>query len=220
MQRQPETHAVMNDEGQCRSYNDSFANHKHELDDYINQYRQYVGVTHGTLVDFGSGTCNFVIALCLEFPDLKVVCYELSDEMIKIAKDNIEKNQLSDRITIIKDDFFNASGSYDCVLMSRILHHINDTTTLWRVVSKLSNKILVTDLERFSDEESFEKLTSFMKGVLEPIFYEDTVNSFKAAYTSEEVMEQVKDFPYTVLSRTMNPLPDIKYKKMTVYQTK
>ena len=140
--------ALMEDIDQCEFYNQEFVDDPTCLTRFIEVYNKFVGIHRGTIVDLGSGTCNFVVELCKIYPQLTVVCYEASKEMIKIAKCNIKNSQLEHRIKIIEDDFFNATGNFDVVIASRVLHHVDDTPNFWKLINMLSKNILVCDLER------------------------------------------------------------------------
>jgi cyclopropane fatty-acyl-phospholipid synthase-like methyltransferase len=207
----------MLNEEQCIVYNDSFKTHGHELNYYTKLYQEVIGLTEGNILDIGSGSCNFVIALALEFPNLTFTCYENSESMIKLAKENIENSNLTNRITIVSDDFFNVTGKYDAVLISRVLHHIEDTKRFWEVMTSVSDKLLLTDLERFEDEQDLIKLENFMRPLANSVFVDDTVASFKAAYTEQEVKEQVKEYNLSVHSSKISPLLDISYRKLVVH---
>jgi hypothetical protein len=113
--------------------------------------------------------------------------------MIRIANRNIESNQLADRITIVEDNFFNATGQFDVVIATRVLHHVNKTQEFWSLINRLASRALICDLERPNElvdiQEDF------------PI---DLKNSFMAAYTVTEVEEQIKGYNYTVLKKLHN----------------
>lgn len=179
---------LMEDPAQCEFYNREFEDDPDCLPRFIATYEKYVGIHYGTVIDLGSGTCNFIVELCKVYPRLNFICYEASNSMNMIAKQNIANNNFENRITIIEDDFFNASGTFDVVLANRVLHHINDTENFWKLVSRLSNNVLVCDLERPQE-----------LNYIDPEFPEDLKNSFMAAYTVDEVAEQVKNYNYTVL---------------------
>jgi 2-polyprenyl-3-methyl-5-hydroxy-6-metoxy-1,4-benzoquinol methylase len=184
---------LMEDRDQCEFYNYEFDEDPDCLEEFIKTYDQYVGITSGTIIDLGSGTCNFIIKLCETYPDIHVTCYEASSEMIRIANRNIESNQLAGRITIVEDNFFNATGQFDVVIATRVLHHVNKTQEFWSLINRLSSRALICDLERPNElvdiQEDF------------PI---DLKNSFMAAYTVTEVEEQVKGYNYTVLQKLHN----------------
>jgi 2-polyprenyl-3-methyl-5-hydroxy-6-metoxy-1,4-benzoquinol methylase len=184
---------LMEDRDQCEFYNYEFDEDPACLEEFIKTYDQHVGITTGTIIDLGSGTCNFIIELCKTYPDIHVTCYEASSEMIRIANRNIKSNQLADRITIVEDNFFNASGQFDVVIATRVLHHVNKTQEFWSLINRLSSRALICDLERPNElvdiQEDF------------PI---DLKNSFMAAYTVTEVQEQIKGYNYTVLKKLHN----------------
>jgi len=179
---------LMEDQEQCEFYNQEFIEDPDCLSLFILKYRSFIKIEEGTIIDLGSGSCNFVIELCKTYPNINVVCYEGSREMIKIANKNISENGLENRIRLVHDDFFNASGEYDAVLASRVLHHVNDTDRFWKLVNSLSKNVLICDLER--PEKLEDILESF------PI---DLKNSFMAAYTVDEVSEQIKSYPYKII---------------------
>jgi 2-polyprenyl-3-methyl-5-hydroxy-6-metoxy-1,4-benzoquinol methylase len=183
--RIPEPTALMEDVKQCKLYNQDASNID-KLKDYVELYKRLINVSNGTVVDLGSGSCNFVIALAEHYPGLNFVCYEASFTMIELAKENIKNKHLEHRITIVQDLLENAQGSYDVVLANRVLHHIDDTATFWNTVHRLASSVLVVDIDRPPEE------------VINTVSDADLVNSMRAAYTFSEVYNQVKHYKYTV----------------------
>jgi predicted RNA methylase len=209
----------MDDVEGCNFYNQSLVD-SYDLVDYIKLYKTYFNLRTGKIADLGSGPCNFVIALCLEFPELTFDCYENSDTMITLAEENIKKYNLSDRINVIKGDLLLASGKYDGVLINRVLHHIEDTVTFWKTVNSLSNNVFVVDLERPDAIELLNGLFDLMKTMFDIKYIEDTTRSFMAAYTKDEVDIQVKEYGYNVVSLSCGPSENIRYNKLVVYHTR
>jgi 2-polyprenyl-3-methyl-5-hydroxy-6-metoxy-1,4-benzoquinol methylase len=187
LERRPEP-ALMEDKDQCQYYNNEFVDYPEMLSEFIETYNKTIGMRQGNVIDIGSGSCNFVIELCKAYPQLHFTCYEASKEMIKIARKNIAKEQLENRIIIIEDNFFNATGKFDLVIANRVLHHVNNTEDFWKLLNTLSTNVLVCDLGRPSTLDNFQKS-----------FSEDLKNSFMAAYTVEEVIEQTKNYHYTII---------------------
>lgn len=207
--RVPEQSPLMENPEQCSSY-DKYASAPRKLQEYINTYKQLIGITKGTVVDLGSGTCNFVIALAKNFPDLQFVCYENSNAMVEIAINKIIKENLSSRIKIIKDDITNVVGMYDVVLANRLLHHINDTTKFWELVNSLSDNILVIDINR-PPQSIIDHIRKF-DDYQEPIYKEDLISSMQAAYSLEEVTEQIQKYGYKIIAD--------EFYRLIVYQTR
>jgi ubiquinone/menaquinone biosynthesis C-methylase UbiE len=177
---------------QCEVYNQEFVYDPHILEEFLETYNQHIGITKGSIIDLGSGTCNFVIALCKIHPALSVTCYEASSAMIEIAQRNIAQAGLENQINLIQDDFFNAQGQFDLVIANRVLHHVNDTMGFWNLIDRLGKNVLVCDLGRPNTLE-----------FLNHPFSEDAVNSLKSAYTLEEVQDQINDYNYSLVKKTL-----------------
>ena len=208
-ERIPELTPLMTDTNQCIAYNKYAANHE-QLHEYIQTYQSLIGIEQGTVIDLGSGTCNFVIALAQSFPNLNFVCYENSPAMIKIAKDNITSAGLTSKIQLIQDDVFNATGKYDVVLANRLLHHVNETEKFWKLINSLGETLLVIDINRPSKHviDHMRENNEYQ----EDVYKEDLISSLQAAYSLQEVNEQIKEYNYTITSNDCY--------KLVVYHTK
>jgi trans-aconitate methyltransferase len=205
--RIPELTPLMTDINQCIAYN-KHASNPATLHEYIQTYQSLIGIKQGTVIDLGSGTCNFVIALAQTFPNLNFVCYENSPAMVKIAIDNINSAGLNSRIRLLQDDIFNATGKYNVALANRLLHHVDETKEFWKLMNLLSENILVIDIDR--------PPTHLIDHIRESneynVYTEDLISSLRAAYSLEEVTEQIKEYNYSITT-------DKQY-KLIVYHTK
>jgi trans-aconitate methyltransferase len=193
--RIPELTPLMTDTNQCVSYN-RYASNPVQLQEYIQSYQSLIAIEQGTIIDLGSGTCNFVIALAQNFPNLNFVCYENSPAMIKIAKDNITVAGLHSRIQLIQDDIFNAAGKYDVVLANRLLHHIDETNEFWKLINSLSENILVIDINRPPHHviDHIQENNEYQ----DDVYKQDLISSLRAAYSLEEVTDQIKEYNFTI----------------------
>jgi len=192
---------LMLDEHQCKSYNENTSDLT-TLNNYIDLYKQLINVTSGNVIDLGSGSCNFVVALAKAFPNLDFTCYELSSAMISIAEKNIKDFY---NIKLVQDDLLTASGKYDVVLANRVLHHINDTERFWNTVNNLGKNILVVDINRPIN-------TDLNLNIADPVYKEDVINSIKSSYNIQEVNEQIKNYSYNIYSDDTG--------KLIIYHTK
>lgn len=192
---------LMLDEHQCKSYNENTSDLT-TLNNYIDLYKQLINITSGNVIDLGSGSCNFVVALAKAFPNLDFTCYELSSAMISIAEKNIKD---FDNIKLVQDDLLTASGKYDVVLANRVLHHINDTERFWNTVNNLGKNILVVDINRPIN-------TDLNLNIADPVYKEDVINSIKSSYNIQEVNEQIKNYSYNIYSDDTG--------KLIIYHTK
>lgn len=170
---------LMQDLQQCMQYN---LMHKFEpeiITVWLQTYHDTVNITQGTVIDLGTGTANLIIALLNLYPDLTAVCYEASEMMCEIARYNVLSHGLQDRITVIHDDLYAATGTYDLAMSTRALHHVRDTASFWKLITELSPTFLVCDLERPDSEDLIPSDTDI-----------DFQNSLRASYTVSEIREQ------------------------------
>ena len=56
----------------------------------------------GLTLDVGTGTAQIPIELCRQSPDIEIVAVDLADEMLKLARRNVERAGFADRIRIEK----------------------------------------------------------------------------------------------------------------------
>ncbi|MGI9201022.1 MAG: 50S ribosomal protein L3 N(5)-glutamine methyltransferase [Woeseiaceae bacterium] len=69
-------------------------------------------------VDLGTGSGCIAIALAKAFPDAAVDAVDVSAEALQVAAINVERHKLTDRVTLIKSDFFAAleGRTYDLIV--------------------------------------------------------------------------------------------------------
>ena len=75
-----------------------------------------------TVVDFGTGTGRYAIALALNRPDIHVIAYDVQPEMLEIVRDRIKKLNLKNVETCSELDV----EVGDVVLAANVLHEIGD----------------------------------------------------------------------------------------------
>jgi SAM-dependent methyltransferase len=195
---------LMQDYAQCMNYHIMHTAEPEIITKWLEVYHETVNITKGTIVDLGCGTANLIIALLNLHPELTAVCYDGSEAMCKIARQNIRGHELEDRITVIHDDLYTATGAYDLAMSTRALHHVNDTEGFWELITALAPNFMVCDLERPDSED----LIPSDMGI-------DIQNSLRAAYTVSEIREQVADITCEVARTSIGPV----FYGVTVYRT-
>lgn len=206
--RIPEPQELMIDKDQCILYNKNTLD-KRVLDEFVETYKSLIGISEGKILDLGSGPCNFILELARSYPKLKFVCYENSETMIEIAKNNIRG--FENQITLIKDDIRNAKGKFDVVLANRIFHHFTDPLEFWSLIEKFNTTFLVIDINRPSGDlikgiENSKNLNSWHD--------QDLINSLRAAWTLEEVKNQIEKYNFKIRSEEKDD------GKLIIYQIK
>lgn len=78
----------------------------------------YEGRTEAKILEVGSGTGIIPILLCQKGKAQNVTAVEIQDEMADLARRNVERNGLSQRIEVIHGDVkeLKQGNTYDCVI--------------------------------------------------------------------------------------------------------
>jgi ubiquinone/menaquinone biosynthesis C-methylase UbiE len=94
----------------------------------------------------GAGKAAFVLKSCS--PDCRVTLVDLSEKMLAIARDRIDRNYI-EGIDVVQADafsFLDSKGEYDLIVLSSALHHFKDPLNLLQsAATRLSkNGIIIT----------------------------------------------------------------------------
>jgi ubiquinone/menaquinone biosynthesis C-methylase UbiE len=161
------------------------------------------------VLDVGTGTARIPIELCSRASDVKVVALDLAEEMLKLARENVKKAKLEERIALEKRDAKAAGwpdGRFEVVMSNTILHHIPDPTDLIREMWRLTAKrgvIFLRDLVRPRSDTEVAALVEKYAG--SPASDDPKVvtahehqaklfaDSLRASLTLVEVRDRVKD---------------------------
>jgi ubiquinone/menaquinone biosynthesis C-methylase UbiE len=116
------------------------------------------------ILDVGTGTALIPIDLCSRAPDVHVVAIDLAEHMLRLARANVERAHLQDRISLELRDAKSAGwsdGAFDAVISNSIVHHIPEPADalaeMWRLVGR-GGALFVRDLSRPKDDVRVEAL--------------------------------------------------------------
>jgi ubiquinone/menaquinone biosynthesis C-methylase UbiE len=116
------------------------------------------------ILDVGTGTALIPIELCSRAPDVRIVAVDLAAHMLDVARTNVERANLQDRISLELRDAKSAGwpdGEFDAVISNSIVHHIPDPADalgeMWRLVGT-GGALFVRDLFRPKDDVRVEAL--------------------------------------------------------------
>lgn len=190
--RIPEEHPLIETRQQCRIYSASIKKFNDHFE-YVSLFKRFntMQLTEGHVADLGSGECTFTIALAKAFPNMTFDCYELSDEMIAIANEQITQNLLTDRINVIKQDAITVTGNYDLVIANRFYHHVLDTKAFWNTVQSLSENVFITDGIRPESYELVNTLLGSMAPLFEQLYIEEMKSSIYAWFSEAELLNDI-----------------------------
>lgn len=150
-----------------------------------------------TAVDIGCGPGDVMIRLARALPDLQVVAIDGSAPMITLARGAVLVAGLGDRITLVQGYVPGVAlhaHSFDAVLSKDLLHHVPDPSLLWKEVARLARPgavVYVMDLIRPATREEAARIVDRVAAREHPILREDFFNSLCAAFSVDELCEQV-----------------------------
>lgn len=150
------------------------------------------------VMDIGCGPTDVVIRLAKKNPKVKITAVDGSAEMIRIASGAVHQAGLEKQITLMQGYVHGLSieeHSYDAILSKDLLHHLPDPRIFWNEARRLAKQgaaIYVMDLFRPETPEDARKIVESVAANEDPILKEDFYNSLCAAFTVEEVKEQLK----------------------------
>ena len=184
---------LMTTEEQVSAY-DTATPRQFAIKEIIELYKKYTNFTEGTIVDLGCGTADYLVTLQQEFPKLNITGYDGSQPMIDVALKNISGTD----IKVICSTFDTITTTADCAISTNTLHHVHEPLMFWKTITNISNKIFVLDLVRPENITIAQTIVETMAPHEPTIFKKDFLNSLRAAFTKEELEEQVKNLGLTV----------------------
>ena len=186
---------LMDDERQSIAYAraDFSSSNQFFVDGVINEFPRPLS----TAVDIGCGPGDVMIRLARALPDLRITAIDASAPMIALARAAVMTEGLRDRIELVQGYVpgvaLNAQR-FDAVLSKDLLHHVPDPSVLWKEIARLARPravIYVMDLVRPSTPEEARLIVDRVAAREDPILREDFYNSLCAAFTVDELREQV-----------------------------
>ena len=162
---------------------------------YVEEVLSLVPLSATTLIDLGTGPAHIPILFATKRPNLNITAIELADNMITLAKKNIQRVGLSARIKIEKQDVKNTSfakHSFDVVTSNSIVHHIHNPIELFieaKRLAKLHSVIYFKDLLRPKSLGELEHLVELYAADVNEYQRELFYHSLHAALTLDEVRD-------------------------------
>jgi len=110
------------------------------------------GPLSGRILEAGTGKGHFALALARL--GYSLISFDLSEEQLKIARENLESNGLSGRVELRQENGESLSfpdGSFEVVFSVNMVHHLDNP---WSVFSELTRvlkpggKLVVSDFSR------------------------------------------------------------------------
>ena len=153
-----------------------------------------------SILDLCCGGGDMTFRFARAFSSSHIIAVDGSQAMLDIAQKDVQAEpQLADRIQFVRaflpsNDI--PQSNYDLVMSHSALHHFHNPKALWETVrahTRPGNLIFISDLQRTESVAAAEKLVQERAGNEHPILQKDFAASLCAAFTPEEVREQLKN---------------------------
>lgn len=151
----------------------------------------------GLTLDVGTGTAQIPIELCRRSPAIRIVAVDLADEMLKLARLNVERAGFADRIRIEKVNgrrMDYPDGHFASVVSNSIIHHIPNPAECFAEMIRVcvaGGRLFVRDLHRPDTPAELEHLVRTYAGDANAHQRQLFAASLHAALTLAEVRSLV-----------------------------
>ncbi len=186
----------MTDDAQCQAY--ASADFGVSNQTFVDIVRKLIPANAANVLDLGCGPGDVMIRLARACPSLKITAVDGSPAMIQLAQTAIEECGLSMTISALQGyvpGLLLPVGHFDAVLSKDFLHHLPDPMELWHEIRRLikpGSCICVMDLRRPDSPEAAQKIVDVVTADEAEVLRIDFYNSLLAAFTPEEIHEQLK----------------------------
>ena len=171
-----------------REVNARFASHAMEL---VGQ-RESLDV-----LDIGCGPAEATITIAVARPGWRVVGVDASEPMLAVARGRAIAAKCGTNIRFEIADakaLAPSLGTYDLILSNSLLHHLPATAGFWesiRHVAKAGATVFIRDLARPADEATARRIVDVNAGGESQLLQDEFYRSLLAAFTIDEVREQI-----------------------------
>ncbi len=169
----------------------------------------------GTVLDLGSGSGQFIFLLKKLRPDLKIICIELSSEMINIAISKLSTNEditnkeeikfINSDMTQLQNIEYLKNTKIDTISSIFSIHHLPNELFLEKLFEEISffikrddSKVFIFDHARPFSKKTPDIFPKIFTSNLSLIFQNDSKNSLIAAFTIDEILSKIKKFKLSI----------------------
>jgi ubiquinone/menaquinone biosynthesis C-methylase UbiE len=196
MHRVPEPE-LMDDPAQARAY--AGADFASVNEGFVDRFLSlFPALERGAVLDLGCGPADIPIRLARRRPALRIVGIDGSAAMLALARQAIDEQTLAGAVSIVRacvPELPFADRGFDAVISNSLLHHLAAPDPFWREVERLARPgapLLIMDLFRPDSTEQARALVAAGAAGEPEILRRDFYNSLLAAFTPDEVREQLR----------------------------
>jgi ubiquinone/menaquinone biosynthesis C-methylase UbiE len=188
---------LMNDENQAKAY--AFADFSEPHDLFLDKFQEkFPGLSYNdVMLDLGCGPCDITRRLACAYPDASFHAVDGAAAMLKYGQELNEQAGLSSRIKLIETCLPQVElpqKYYHLIISNSLLHHLHNPVDLWATIQQHAKpyaSVFVMDLMRPSDEATVRYFSQEYAKNEPYILKRDFEKSLRAAFTIEEVRQQL-----------------------------
>jgi trans-aconitate methyltransferase len=182
---------LMDDLAQAEAYGAAdFSSSDRALVEWIAQ--QFPEGLGENLVDLGCGPGNITFLLAEKYPEARVLGLDGALAMLGLAEARRVSEQVRFQEVLLPCP--DLEGGHTALISNSLLHHLHDPQGLWQSVRQLGAPgavVVIHDLRRPSNDAALDELVERYAAEAPPILRRDYSQSLRAAFTLEEVREQL-----------------------------
>ncbi len=154
--------------------------------------------SQATALDIGTGPADIPIRLAARQPGWHLTALDASPAMLDLAARAVADAGLGERIELMLGDAKKLplpSQRFDVVFSNSILHHVHDAHAFWTELKRVAAPgatVFLRDLARPVDPPAARQIVETYAGSESVLLQEEYYRSLLAAYTVEEVQEQLR----------------------------
>lgn len=194
---------LMDDPEQARAY--AQADFSQENQKFVGRFREYFpDFEEGHVVDLGCGPADIPIRLVRALPGSRVTAVDASEAMLALGLAAVSQAGEAGKITICcnRVQTLSLTEPADAVISNSLLHHVPNPRQFWHAVRRVAKPgatVMVMDLLRPESTEEAQALVDRYAASESPILRRDFFNSLLAAFTEDEVAQQLAELNLTRL---------------------
>lgn len=112
------------------------------------------GVNKGKVLDIGTGTGLLAIEIVKVYPNVEVIGLDLSDVVLEVARENVEKSEARLRVSFEKGDAEDIpfeDNTFNLIISSNTLHLIKNPIKMFNEIQRVlkpDGKFIISDFRR------------------------------------------------------------------------
>jgi ubiquinone/menaquinone biosynthesis C-methylase UbiE len=196
MKRIPENE-LMNDTDQAQAYAEADFSEPHDA--FVAHFSaRFPNFSNGEVLDLGCGPADVTLRFARAFPKTHITGIDGAQAMLNIALCDVQSQGFNQQITLRKctlPDKNLLKHGYDALISNSLLHHLNEPVVMWQTIGQCAKPgavIFVMDLLRPVSVQNAKEMVKKYAADASPILQKDFYNSLLAAYTTEEIQQQLK----------------------------